>query len=122
MHIPHLILRNSPKLEPFSVPNPQIMAPSKRKQQPSEPSEGDLVAARAAVHLASLQRKVASWLPPKTEEQMAREKERDDDSDEEEFEVGYETYVIFSLNEYIDTGFNIDVIPIFTHKADVEVG
>ena len=83
-------------------------------KKPQEPSEGDLVAARAAVKFAELQRKVASWLPPRTEEERAREAAQEDE-DEEEFEVGYELYVClftFCCHEFV---YDIAVIPVLLH-------
>lgn len=61
---------------------PTTMPPKKSL----EPSEGDIVATKAAVTLANLQRRVASWLPPKTTENT----QEDDEEDENNFEVGYE--------------------------------
>ncbi|KIW08127.1 uncharacterized protein PV09_01061 [Verruconis gallopava] len=59
------------------------MAPPKKS---SEPSEADVVFTRASVALAKSQRLIASWLPPKTQEELARESGHGDDDDDDDDE------------------------------------
>jgi hypothetical protein len=58
----------------------------------SEPSEADVIFTRASVALAKSQRLIASWLPAKTEEEIARDNSSAGD-DEDPFETGTELYV-----------------------------
>jgi hypothetical protein len=72
------------------------------KTKSTEPSEAEIVFARASVALAKTQRLVASWLPQKSEDELAREKDGNGDEDEDDWEgggeVGYELYV-FSFRD-----------------------
>jgi hypothetical protein len=63
----------------------------------SEPSEADVIFTRASVALAKSQRLIASWLPAKTDEEIARENSNADD-DEDRFETGTELYVHTSVD------------------------
>lgn len=68
--------------------------PSKNKS--SKPSEAEIVFARASVTLAKHQRLIASWLPPKSEEVLERDRngegDEDEDADLNDY-VGHELYV-----------------------------
>jgi hypothetical protein len=67
------------------------------KTKSTEPSEAEIVFARASVALAKTQRLVASWLPQKSAEELAREQQDNDEEDEEwEGNKGDELYVTYS--------------------------
>jgi hypothetical protein len=62
-----------------------ILTLHKNMSKQKEPSEGDIIFNRANVALAKHQRLVASWLPPKTEAELANTKSQEElDREEEE--------------------------------------
>ncbi|OCL13985.1 hypothetical protein AOQ84DRAFT_270621, partial [Glonium stellatum] len=50
---------------------------------PAQPSEADIIFNRASVALAKSQRLIASWLPPKTHEELANTKSEEELEKEE---------------------------------------
>lgn len=62
----------------------------------AEPSEAEIIFARASVALAKNQRLIASWLPPKSEEETARESSNgtEGEDDDDRLETGNGLYVI----------------------------
>ena len=50
---------------------------------PAQPSEADIIFNRASVALAKSQRLIASWLPPKTPEELANTKSEKELENEE---------------------------------------
>ena len=75
----------------FSLPevvNRLISTPSmhftlKHFNMPVQPSEADIIFNRASVALAKSQRLIASWLPPKTPEELANIKSEEELENEE---------------------------------------
>lgn len=68
------------------------------KQQP--PNEADIIFNRANIALARSQRLVASWLPPKTEEESSNKEgnvEAGEEKDDEIFTAVPERYDFFFL-------------------------
>lgn len=55
----------------------------KHFNMPAQPSETDIIFNRASVALAKSQRLIASWLPPKTPEELANTKSEEELENEE---------------------------------------